>query len=83
MCCLQVIDDGPGIDPEHVEHLFDRFYRTDSSRTRSTGGSGLGLAITKHLVEAHAGTVAVESAVGTGSTFTIRLPAHAPAPVPV
>ena len=71
---LQVVDDGPGIDPEHLEHLFDRFYRTDTSRTRATGGSGLGLAITKHLVEAHAGTVAVESTVGTGSTFTIRLP---------
>jgi two-component system sensor histidine kinase BaeS len=79
---LQVIDNGPGIGPEHVEHLFDRFYRTDTSRTRATGGSGLGLAITKHLVEAHAGTVAVQSVVGSGSTFTIRLPAHAPAAVP-
>ena len=77
---LQVIDAGPGIGPEHVEHLFDRFYRTDTSRTRATGGSGLGLAITKHLVEAHAGTVGVESTVGTGSTFTIRLPVHAPVP---
>ena len=77
---LRVVDDGPGIAPEHQAHLFDRFYRTDTSRTRATGGSGLGLAITKHLVEAHAGTVAVESAVGAGSTFTIRLPLRAPVP---
>ena len=77
---LQVVDDGPGIAPEHRAHLFDRFYRTDTSRTRATGGSGFGLAITKHLVEAHGGTVAVESTVGAGSTFTIRLPLHAPVP---
>ncbi|RIQ35934.1 sensor histidine kinase [Jiangella rhizosphaerae] len=75
---LAVRDDGPGIAPEHLEHLFDRFYRTDTSRTRATGGSGLGLAITKHLVEAHDGTVTVSSMVGAGSTFTIRLPVHAP-----
>ena len=78
---LQVTDDGPGIAPEHLAHLFDRFYRTDTSRTRATGGSGLGLAITKHLVEAHDGTVAVASTLGAGSTFTIRLPVHAPVPV--
>ncbi|MBB5786834.1 sensor histidine kinase [Jiangella mangrovi] len=71
---LAVRDDGPGIAPEHLEHLFDRFYRTDTSRTRATGGSGLGLAITRHLVEAHEGTVTVSSMVGAGSTFTIRLP---------
>ncbi|TDD65335.1 HAMP domain-containing protein [Jiangella aurantiaca] len=75
---LAVRDDGPGIAPEHLEHLFDRFYRTDTSRTRATGGSGLGLAITKHLVEAHDGTVTVSSMVGAGSTFTIRLPLRAP-----
>jgi two-component system sensor histidine kinase BaeS len=79
---LAVRDDGPGIEPEHLEHLFDRFYRTDTSRTRSTGGSGLGLAITKHLVEAHEGTVTVSSMVGAGSTFTIRLPVRAPVPAP-
>ncbi|PZF80960.1 sensor histidine kinase [Jiangella anatolica] len=77
---LAVRDDGPGIEREHLEHLFDRFYRTDTSRTRATGGSGLGLAITKHLVEAHGGTVTVSSMVGAGSTFTIRLPAQAPEP---
>jgi two-component system, OmpR family, sensor histidine kinase BaeS len=77
---LAVRDDGPGIDPGHLEHLFDRFYRTDTSRTRATGGSGLGLAITKHLVEAHEGTVTVSSMVGAGSTFTLRLPLRAPVP---
>lgn len=66
--------DGPGIGPEHQERLSDRFYRTDTSRTRATGGSGLGLAITKHLVEAPARPVAVESTVGTGAAFTIRQP---------
>jgi two-component system sensor histidine kinase BaeS len=71
---LAVADTGPGIAAEHLPHLFSRFYRADPSRSRSTGGSGLGLAITKHLAEAHGGTVAVTSAVGAGSTFTIRLP---------
>lgn len=75
---LSVDDDGPGIAAEHLPHLFDRFYRTDTSRTRATGGSGLGLAITKHLVEAHGGAVDVSSAEGVGSTFTIRIPARAP-----
>lgn len=77
---LAVRDDGPGIASEHLEHLFDRFYRTDTSRTRSTGGSGLGLAITRHLVEAHDGTVSVSSMVGAGSTFTVRVPARTPVP---
>lgn len=77
---LAVRDDGPGIASEHLEHLFDRFYRTDTSRTRATGGSGLGLAITKHLVEAHDGSVTVSSMVGAGSTFTIRVPVRAPVP---
>jgi two-component system sensor histidine kinase BaeS len=71
---LSVTDTGPGIAPEHLPHLFDRFYRADPSRSRSTGGSGLGLAITKHLVEAHDGWVGVSSTLGRGSVFTIRLP---------
>lgn len=71
---LTVSDNGPGIAPEHLPRLFDRFYRTDTSRTRATGGSGLGLAITKHLVEAHEGSVEVTSTEGVGSVFTIRLP---------
>lgn len=70
-----VSDTGPGIAAEHLPHLFDRFYRADPSRSRTTGGSGLGLAITKHLVEAHGGTIEVASVLGGGSTFTVRLPA--------
>jgi two-component system, OmpR family, sensor histidine kinase BaeS len=73
---LAVTDTGPGISPEHLPHLFDRFYRADPSRSRTTGGSGLGLAITKHLVEAHDGWVGVSSTPGRGSVFTIRLPAR-------
>lgn len=69
-----VEDDGPGVASEHIPHLFDRFYRTDMSRTRATGGSGLGLAITRHLVSAHGGTVEVASTEGAGSVFTVRIP---------
>ena len=74
---LSVTDNGTGIAPEHLPHLFDRFYRADVSRTRTTGGSGLGLAITKHLVEAHQGRITVTSRPGSGSTFTIWLPSTA------
>lgn len=73
---IRVIDSGPGIAAEHLPHLFDRFYRADPSRSRTTGGSGLGLAITKHLVEAHDGRIEVDSELGAGSTFTVRLPAR-------
>ena len=75
---IVVSDTGVGIDPEHLPHLFDRFYRADASRTRGTGGSGLGLAICKYLVEAHQGTIEVASEVGAGTTFTISLPALDP-----
>ncbi|MFF0266005.1 sensor histidine kinase [Kribbella sp. NPDC004536] len=74
---LSVTDNGTGIAPEHLPHLFDRFYRADVSRTRTTGGSGLGLAITKHLTEAHQGRITVTSRLGSGSTFTIWLPSTA------
>ena len=73
---LTVTDNGTGIAPEHLPHLFDRFYRAEHSRSRTTGGSGLGLAITKHLVEAHQGTITVTSTPDHGSTFTIHLPAR-------
>jgi two-component system sensor histidine kinase BaeS len=73
---LTVRDNGAGIGPEHLPHLFDRFYRAEHSRSRTTGGSGLGLAITKHLVEAHHGTITVTSRPGEGSTFSIHLPAR-------
>ncbi|MEO3750677.1 ATP-binding protein [Streptomyces sp. B6B3] len=72
---LTVSDTGRGIAPEHLPHVFDRFYRADPSRSRATGGSGLGLAITRHLVEAHDGRVEARSTPGRGSEFTIRLPA--------
>ena len=68
---VQVIDAGVGIAPEHLPHLFDRFYRVDTARTRTHGGAGLGLSIVKAIVEAHGGTVSVESKPGQGSTFTL------------
>jgi two-component system phosphate regulon sensor histidine kinase PhoR len=74
-----VEDTGPGIDAIHLPRLFERFYRVDPGRTRDRGGTGLGLAIVKHLVEAMGGDVAVSSAIGRGTTFTVRLPFEAPA----
>jgi two-component system sensor histidine kinase BaeS len=71
---LAVNDTGAGIAVEDLPHVFERFYRGDKARTREHGGSGLGLAIAKSLVEAHEGTLAVESTVGEGTTFTIDLP---------
>ncbi len=71
---IEVIDQGPGIPPEHREKIFERFYRVDKGRSREMGGSGLGLAIVRWAVEAQGGTVEVESQVGKGSTFRIILP---------
>lgn len=71
---LTVADQGPGIPPEHLADVFDRFWRRDPSRTRATGGAGLGLAIVARLVEAHHGTVAVANAPAGGAVFTITLP---------
>jgi two-component system sensor histidine kinase BaeS len=70
-----VIDSGPGIAPEHVTNVFDRFYRADRSRTRATGGAGLGLAIVKQLVEAHGGRVWAASTPGQGACISFTLPA--------
>ena len=70
-----VEDDGPGISREHLPRIFERFYRVDKGRSREVGGTGLGLAIVKHVVEAHGGTVGVESRAGEGTTFRIRIPA--------
>ncbi|HEX7308515.1 sensor histidine kinase [Lentzea sp.] len=70
---LEVRDTGTGIAPGDLPHVFDRFWRADKSRSRTTGGSGLGLAITRHLVEAHGGAVSVTSTPGEGSTFRISL----------
>ena len=72
---ITVRDQGCGIAAEHLPRLFERFYRVDKARSRQQGGTGLGLAIVKHIVQAHDGTVSVESAPGVGSTFTILLPA--------
>ena len=72
---VMVSDTGPGIAPEDLPRLFDRFYRADPSRSRGTGGSGLGLTIARRLVEAHGGTIDAESVPGQGSRFTVRLPA--------
>lgn len=71
---LIVADDGPGIAPEHLPHIFDRFYRADPSRDRATGGAGLGLAIVKNLVELHGGRIEVRSEAGRGAAFHLRLP---------
>lgn len=71
---IQVTDNGIGIPPEDLPHIFQRFYRSDASRDRNTGGSGIGLTITKALVEAHGGKIYAQSLLGEGSTFTIELP---------
>jgi two-component system, OmpR family, sensor kinase len=71
---MTVNDNGSGIPAEHFPKLFDRFYRSDSSRTRKYGGAGLGLAITKSIVELHGGTIRVESEKEKGTTFYIWLP---------
>jgi two-component system OmpR family sensor kinase/two-component system sensor histidine kinase BaeS len=71
---VDVTDTGPGIEPDELEHLFERFYRVAKSRSRSDGGSGLGLAIAKQLVEAHHGQITVESQLGQGSRFRVTLP---------
>lgn len=71
---LWVADTGMGIAPEELERVFERFYRTDASRSRHTGGAGLGLAIVKTLVEAMGGAIEAESVVGEGSKFTVTLP---------
>lgn len=71
---LRVRDSGEGIAPEHLEHVFDRFYRIDAARSRETGGTGLGLAIVKAIVEAHGGEITVQSGgPNQGSQFIIHL----------
>jgi two-component system sensor histidine kinase SenX3 len=71
---IAVTDRGVGIAPEYAERVFERFFRVDPGRSRSTGGTGLGLAIVKHAVQGHGGEVRLWSRPGRGSTFTIRLP---------
>jgi two-component system phosphate regulon sensor histidine kinase PhoR len=73
---VKISDTGPGIAPEHLPRLFERFYRVDPSRSREGGGTGLGLAIVKHIMHLHGGTVWVESTPGVGSTFSFTLSVH-------
>jgi len=80
---VEVQDDGPGIAPEHQSKIFDRFYRVDQARSRDAGGAGLGLAITRWAVEVNGGQIDVESEIGKGTLFRVRLPlARRQAPVP-
>lgn len=76
---VSVVDNGTGIPAEEVDRIFERFYRLDPARQRSTGGTGLGLSIVKHVAASHGGDVRVRSVPGDGSTFTLLLPAAAPA----
>ncbi len=71
---IQIKDSGPGIDPEDLPHIFERFYRGDKSRQRDGAGSGLGLAIAKSLTEAQGGTIGAESQFGRGTTMLLRIP---------
>jgi two-component system, OmpR family, sensor histidine kinase SenX3 len=82
---ISVSDEGPGIAESERDRIFERFYRVDSARSRETGGTGLGLAIVKHVAAGHGGEATVWSDEGTGSTFTLRLPAavHVPEIRPV
>jgi two-component system sensor histidine kinase SenX3 len=75
---VRVEDTGIGIPREAQGRVFERFYRVDRARSRDRGGTGLGLAIVKHAVEQHGGTIALESELERGSTFTVRLPAAEP-----
>jgi two-component system OmpR family sensor kinase len=79
---LEVVDHGPGLEPEVAAHVFERFYRGDPSRARSSGGSGLGLSIAQSIVDAHGGRIGVHSTPGEGCRFTIALPVAGPLVTP-
>src|SRR5205823_5595415 len=73
-CVLSVRDHGPGIAPEHLPRLTERFYRVDAGQSRAKGGTGLGLAIVKHIVARHRGRLDIESKLTKGATFSVILP---------
>jgi two-component system, OmpR family, phosphate regulon sensor histidine kinase PhoR len=70
---VEITDDGPGIEPQDIPRIFERFYRADKARSREQGGSGLGLSIVKHIIEAHDKSIEVQSTKGKGTTFAFRL----------
>ena len=78
-CIVEVRDTGIGISPEDLPHVFDRFWRSDRSRSRATGGSGIGLAVVRELVRAHHGRVELQSEIGEGTVARVVLPAGTPA----
>jgi two-component system phosphate regulon sensor histidine kinase PhoR len=71
---ISVTDHGVGIPKEELKKIFNKFYRVSTAKTRETRGTGLGLTLAKHIIEAHSGTIEVESEVGNGSKFTISIP---------
>jgi two-component system phosphate regulon sensor histidine kinase PhoR len=77
---VSVRDHGPGIAPEHLPRLTERFYRVDVTESRAQGGTGLGLALVKHILNRHRGRLTIDSAPGAGATFTVHLPLASPAP---
>jgi two-component system OmpR family sensor kinase len=80
---LEVADEGPGMSQQDASRVFERFYRTDASRTRTSGGTGLGLSIVDSLVHAHGGSVSVTTAPGQGCRFRVSLPRIADVPAHV
>ena len=76
---VSVRDQGPGIAPEHLPRLTERFYRVDVVQSRAEGGTGLGLALVKHILNRHGGRLTIESVLGQGAAFTAHLPLAAPA----
>ena len=71
-----VRDFGPGIAPEHLPRLTERFYRVDVADSRAQGGTGLGLALVKHVLNRHGGRLTIDSTLGAGASFTMQLPLH-------